>query len=90
MGNYIASRGARLAEFLKKLTAATQTWLTIFVTTLYNFVLVWGVYADKLPFKDYIFAVGPVNAMVMAFWLGRENGRSNPVPGSDEDPNPKP
>ncbi len=57
------------------ITAATQTWLTIFVTTIYNFVLAWGVVFGSLTFKDYIFAVGPVNTMVMAFWLGSETTR---------------
>jgi hypothetical protein len=60
------------------ITAGTQTWLTIFVTTIYNIILGWGVVTANLTFKDYIFAVGPINTMVMAFWLGSETALRQP------------
>ncbi len=87
---------ARMKEFLKRLNAAMQTWLTVFVTTVYNFVLGWGVFSGKLTFKDYIFAVGPINTMVMAFWMGSETALREPgagrrdIPPEPEPPAPEP
>lgn len=75
----------KLRRSLAVVTAGTQTWLTIFVTTIYNVILAWGVIAGALPFKDYIFAVGPINAMVFAFWLGSETALRTPParPGTE-------
>lgn len=68
-------------------TAGTQTWLTIFVTTFYNVVLGWAVFTGLLKIQDFIMAVGPVNTMVMGFWLGGEAALRDPRPRPPEGPN---
>lgn len=70
-----------MKNFLVRVTAGTQTWLTIFVTTVYNLALLYGVMSQGLSWKDYIFAVGPINTMVMAFWLGSETALRQPPLG---------
>jgi hypothetical protein len=68
----------RMRNFLIRLNAGTQTWLTIFVTTIYNFALLYGVLTGGLTWDNYIMSVGPVNTMVMAFWLGSETAMRQP------------
>lgn len=74
----IPPQDSKLRRAMTVITAGTQTWLTIFVTTIYNLILGWGVVTANLTFKDYIFAVGPINTMVMAFWLGSETAMRQP------------
>ncbi len=80
----MTTRKERLAMALQKFTAAMQAWITLFVATIYNLVLAAGVLNGMLPFKDYIFAVGPVNTMIMAFWLGGELALRDPKRRSDD------
>jgi hypothetical protein len=66
-------------QFLRFTSAGIQAWLTIFVTTVYNAVLAIGLFHGKVSFQEYIMAVGPINTMVMAFWLGSETRAAQPL-----------
>jgi hypothetical protein len=66
------------ARILALLKLGTQTWLTVFVTTIYNVAMLWGVLRGDLPWKDYVFAIGPANTMVLAYWMGSETALRDP------------
>lgn len=70
----------RLCVALNKMV---RPYLTFFITTLYNLVLVWAVLNDKMKLMEYITAVGPMNAMILGFWFGEKSALKNPQTGDD-------
>lgn len=51
-------------------TMLARPYLTVVITTIYNVTLLTALVMDKLEVREYILAIGPVNAMVMGFWFG--------------------
>lgn len=69
------SKFAGLAGALDKLA---RPYLTVLITTIYNVTLLLALYLGKLEVREYILAIGPVNAMVMGFWFGERAALKQP------------
>ena len=67
-----------LSNFFNSLHKVVRPYLTMFIATLYNVVLVWAVIASKLEIKDYIASVGPTNAMILGFWFAEKAALKDP------------
>lgn len=63
----------RLIVWTEAVNRMGRPFLTVLVTLLYNGTLLAAVCLGSLPIKDYITAIGPVNAMVMGFWFGERS-----------------
>jgi hypothetical protein len=59
-------------------TILARPYLTVVITTIYNVTLLIALVMNKLEVKEYIMAIGPVNAMVMGFWFGERAALKNP------------
>lgn len=56
--------------FASALNKLARPYLTFFITLIYNVALLIALYHGKLEVKEYIMAVGPMNAMIIGFWFG--------------------
>lgn len=63
------------------LNKIARPYLTVLITTIYNVTLLIALYGGKLEVKEYILAIGPVNAMVMGFWFGERAALKRPGAG---------
>lgn len=51
-------------------THLARPYLTVVITTIYNATLLIALVMNKLEVREYILAIGPVNAIIMGFWFG--------------------
>lgn len=63
------------ADALNKLA---RPYLTVLITTIYNLALLAALYFGKLEVKEYILAIGPMNAMIIGFWFGERAALKRP------------
>jgi hypothetical protein len=68
-------------EVAAALNKLARPYLTAMVATAFNTICGWGVVTGKLPFKDYIMAIGPINSMIVGFWFGERSALK--LPGKD-------
>lgn len=71
-------------EWADAMNKLARPYLTVLITTIYNVTLLIALYFGKLETKEYIMAIGPVNAMVMGFWFGERAALKRPDAGKDE------
>lgn len=60
-------------------TMLARPYLTVVITTIYNATLMTALVMGKLEVREYILAIGPVNAMVMGFWFGERAALKDPA-----------
>jgi len=65
----------KLGAWVEPVNQLARPFLTILVTVIYNVALFGACVVGVLSIRDYITAVGPVNAMVMGFWFGERKGQ---------------
>ena len=49
-----------------------RPFLTFFITTLYNVILAWACFSERITVDQYMAQVGAVNAMIVGFWFGEK------------------
>lgn len=62
-------------------TTLARPYLTVLITTIYNVTLLTALVMNKLEVREYILAIGPVNAMIMGFWFGERAALKQPGEG---------
>ena len=60
-----------MSELFKRYltNSMVRPFLTFFVTVLYNVVMVWLVFSNRISPETYVNSIGPMNAMIIGFWF---------------------
>jgi hypothetical protein len=63
---------------------SVRPFVTTFVIITYNAVLIAALVLGVLPIRDYIMAVGPINASIIAWWFAERAALTDPKLGKQE------
>lgn len=75
--------GLKFLEGLKEIDAAeafnkvARPYVTVMVVTVFNAVCVWGVVQGRMSMNDFVQTIGPTNGLIVGFWFGERNSKSN-------------